>query len=93
MTEDIARANESPNLRTKHASSFLLSAGTTQAQNIDSIVVKGNAQVEADAIKTLLDSQEGMAIDRKKIRADIRKLHELGYFSDIRFKTDAGKGG
>ncbi len=73
--------------------SFLLSTGTTQAQNIDSIVVKGNAQVEADAIKTLLDSQEGMAIDRKKIRADIKKLHELGYFSDIRFKTDAGKAG
>lgn len=63
------------------------------AQRIESVVVKGNAQVESDAVVTLLESQAGTQLDKHKVRSDIRKLHELGFFSDIRFKERTGKKG
>lgn len=65
-----------------------------RAQNIEELTVRGNKKVEADAITTTLESQKGTALDSKKIRADILKLHDLGYFSDIKiFKEDLASGG
>jgi outer membrane protein insertion porin family len=67
----------------------LLAAG----ERIEEVVVRGNQKVEADAITTILKSQKGSDLDAAAVRADIKQLHELGYFSDIRFmKEPAGSG-
>lgn len=67
----------------------LLAAG----ERIEEVVVRGNQKVEADAITTILKSQKGSDLDAASVRADIKQLHDLGYFSDIRFmKEPAGSG-
>lgn len=63
------------------------------AERIEEVVVRGNQKVESDAITTILKSQKGQELDAAVIREDIKRLHELGYFSDIRFlKESAGAG-
>ena len=74
---------------------LLLSAPSpvSAAERIEELVVRGNRKVEADAITTILESQKGTELDSKKVREDILKLHELGYFSDIKmFKEDIAGG-
>ena len=71
----------------------LASSPLLAAERIEEVVVRGNQKVEADAITTVLKSQKGSNLDPASIRADIKHLHELGYFSDVRFlKEPAGKG-
>jgi outer membrane protein insertion porin family len=67
---------------------------SAQAQEmVQELRVRGNAKVESDAILTLLKSRKGDALDPQKVKDDIRTLHELGYFSDIRiFKVDVAGG-
>jgi len=55
-----------------------------EASNIAEIRVRGNAKVEADAIIAIMDVREGDMLDRTQIREDIKRLFELGYFSDVR---------
>jgi len=63
------------------------------AESITGIQVRGNAKVEPDAIITILDSRIGTVLDSKKIQSDIKKLFELGYFSDVRvFKKEKDAG-
>jgi outer membrane protein insertion porin family len=60
---------------------------------VQELRVRGNAKVESDAILTMLKSRKGDALDPQKVKDDIRTLHELGYFSDIRiFKVDVAGG-
>ncbi|MBC7660101.1 MAG: outer membrane protein assembly factor BamA [Chitinophagaceae bacterium] len=71
----------------------LASSPLLAGERIEEVVVRGNQKVEADAITTVLKSQKGHDLDPASIQADIKHLHELGYFSDIRFlKEPAGNG-
>lgn len=57
------------------------------------VTVRGNAKVESDAIVTLLKTQSGERLNPANIRADIKSLFELGYFSDVRFFSEQAPGG
>jgi outer membrane protein insertion porin family len=76
--------------------SALVAAAPTAAlaaERIEEVVVRGNQKVEADAITTVLKSQKGSQLDAASVRADIKLLHDLGYFSDIKFlKEPSGDG-
>ncbi len=63
------------------------------AERIQELVVRGNKRVEADAITTTLESQKGTDLNAESVREDILKLHDLGYFSDIKFLRDDVPGG
>ena len=71
----------------------LLGYSTAQAQMINEVVVRGNLKVESDAIRTILGTQKGEALDPEVVAEDIRELHALGYFSDIRFYKEPILGG
>ena len=63
------------------------------ADRISEMTVRGNKKVEADAILTSIRSTKGENLDPKIIREDIKKLHDLGYFSDIKiYKEDIAGG-
>jgi outer membrane protein insertion porin family len=62
-------------------------------QQIVDVIVRGNAKVEADAILTILKTRKDSAFSPETVKADIRALHELGYFSDIRFFREDVPGG
>ncbi len=57
------------------------------------IVVRGNAKVESDAIITILKTRKGAALDAATVKADIKSLFALGYFSDVRVFKDEAPGG
>jgi len=63
------------------------------AERISELVVRGNKKVEADAILTSIKSTKGENLDPTTIREDIKKLHELGYFSDIKVFRESIAGG
>jgi len=66
-----------------------------QAQNatIVDIQVRGNAKVEAEAIVTIMETRKGDVLESTRLADDIRRLFELGYFSDIRvFERDQDGG-
>ena len=52
---------------------------------IAKVKIEGNKKVETEAIRNLLSSKPGDRFVQEKIKNDILVLHELGYFSDIRF--------
>ncbi|MFW7381607.1 MAG: outer membrane protein assembly factor BamA [Oligoflexus sp.] len=73
---------------------FLLLAEFGYAQSkITEVTVRGNLRVEADAIRTMISSQEGQEFRETKVEEDIRSLHQLGYFSDIRVYQEPHAGG
>ncbi|MCX6128516.1 MAG: hypothetical protein NTX25_05550, partial [Proteobacteria bacterium] len=57
-------------------------------ERISELVVRGNKKVESDAILSSIKSAAGANLDPKTIRDDIKKLHDLGYFSDIKIYKD-----
>ena len=75
----------------------LLLATPLLAQNsaalINTIEVRGNARVEAEAIIAALHSRRGEPLDTKTVQRDLRSLYDLGYFSHIeilRVTNDTG---
>jgi outer membrane protein insertion porin family len=63
------------------------------AVRITEVVVRGNKKVEAAAILTSIRSAKGENLDPSTIREDIKKLHALGYFSDIKVYREEIAGG
>ncbi len=60
---------------------------------VQDIQVRGNGKVEPDAIIAILSTKRGDILEAQKIRADIKSLYDLGYFSDIRiYKKKSDKG-
>jgi len=63
-------------------------AEAADAQNkplILSIDVKGNHNVEKEAVLAKMGSRVGQPLDRRQLSRDVRKLYKSGFFSDIRF--------
>ncbi len=50
-----------------------------------SIDVKGNHNVEKEAVLVKMGSRVGQPLDRRQLSRDVRKLYKSGFFSDIRF--------
>jgi outer membrane protein insertion porin family len=64
-----------------------------ESQIVKQIIVEGNRKVESDAVLTTIKTRAEDRLDVKKIREDIKALHELGYFSDIKVFTEPMAGG
>jgi outer membrane protein insertion porin family len=54
-----------------------------QAPVISDVKVEGNRRVEVDAIKAALTQKKGQEFDARKVRADVKALMKLGYFTDV----------
>ena len=50
---------------------------------LDEVKVEGNRRSEADAILGVVASRKGTALDRARIRADIRAIFTLGFYTDV----------
>jgi outer membrane protein insertion porin family len=59
---------------------------TAQSQDsiVNSVTVRGNMRVETEAVLTIITSKVKEAFSEERIKDDIIKLFELGYFADIR---------
>jgi outer membrane protein insertion porin family len=68
-------------------------AASSTPEIVMDMTVRGNAKVESDAILTLIKTRKADALDRATLQDDIRKLYELGYFSDVRVFKKSVDGG
>ena len=50
---------------------------------VDEVKVRGNRRSEADAILGVVASRAGAPLDRARIRADIRAIFLLGFYTDV----------
>jgi outer membrane protein insertion porin family len=60
---------------------------------VQEMSVRGNAKVESDAILTLLKTRKADPLNEATLREDLKALHELGYFSDVRVYKQPVEGG
>ncbi len=69
--------------RTAHAASRV----------IQDIVVQGTDRVSEKTIFATIKSQKGLIYDASIVRADVKALYDLGYFSDVVVEMDEKPGG
>jgi outer membrane protein insertion porin family len=60
---------------------------------IESIVIKGNRRIEADAILAVLTTQEGAVYDPLMLDRDLKSIYQMGYFEDVQIDVEHGRRG
>jgi outer membrane protein insertion porin family len=60
---------------------------------IDSVSVKGNRRIEADAILAVVESQKGTKYDQDILNQDLRSIYQMGFFEDVQIETEESPGG
>jgi outer membrane protein insertion porin family len=61
---------------------------TALAERIERVDVRGNARVEADAIRAAIATKAGQWLDPTQLRSDLRAIWKLGMFVDVQAVTD-----
>lgn len=64
-------------------------AGQWEGKAVVDIEVTGNRRVETETVLDRIQLQVGDVLDREQITADIRRIHDLGYFDDIQVEATA----
>ncbi len=54
---------------------------------VQEVVVSGNRRIEADAIRAVVGTKVGEAIDRGRLAEDVRRIYGLGFFHDVRVEV------
>lgn len=65
-------------------------AGVVQ---VEAVRVEGNKRVEAEAIKSVIQSKKGEEYNLDKINKDLRAIYQMGYFTDVQVETEDGAEG
>lgn len=65
-------------------------SAASAAERISKIEVKGNAKIDREAILEKVKSASGHDLSDETVRADIKSIHQLGYFDSIQADFDGG---
>ena len=57
-------------------------------EQIVAIEIAGTKVLEADVVRMNLRMQKGDVYDPKKINDEVKRIYDLGYFDDVRIRTD-----
>jgi outer membrane protein insertion porin family len=57
------------------------------------VVVSGNKRIEADAIKTRIETKPGDVYLARSLSHDLKSIYAMGYFEDIKVEEEDGPGG
>jgi outer membrane protein insertion porin family len=53
-------------------------------ERITRIAIKGNRRIEKDAILGVMQTREGEILSPARLRADLKAIYKMGYFTDVR---------
>ncbi|RPI79703.1 MAG: outer membrane protein assembly factor BamA [Desulfobacteraceae bacterium] len=67
--------------------------GISGLERIDSIKIKGNKRVEAEAILVVIGSKPGEVLDNDSLDKDLRAIYTMGFFKDVNIETENGPQG
>lgn len=74
----------------------LVGAGITPmkpGERIDEIQIAGNKRIEADAIRARITTKPGDRFNAAQVSEDVRQIHSLGFFKDVRVFSESGPNG
>jgi len=54
-------------------------------ERIVRIEVRGNRRIDKDAILSIMQTREGEIISPARLRADLKAIYKMGYFTDVKF--------
>jgi outer membrane protein insertion porin family len=60
---------------------------------IDSVMVKGNRRIEAEAILAVVESRKGDRLDQEKLDKDLRAIYAMGFFKEVDLEIEDGPKG
>lgn len=60
---------------------------------VDSVVVRGNKRIEAEAILAVVESRKGDKLDQEKLDKDLRSVFSMGFFRDVTVESEDGANG
>jgi outer membrane protein insertion porin family len=60
-----------------------VTARVSSRQKIDQIQVEGNDRIETDAIRRVVESQEGDVYSEAVVAADLKRIYNMEYFDDV----------
>ena len=69
----------------------MVSAGSAQAQTVNSIVVEGNRRVEAETIRSYFKAGPGGRLSPLEIDQGLKALYGTGLFSDVQIHNRGGR--
>jgi outer membrane protein insertion porin family len=75
---------------------LLLGISTSSAETsplIKSIEVEGNKKISENTIYSKIKSRVGAPFSKNTVREDIKRIHRIGYFEDVRVDIDTFEGG
>ncbi|NVM20632.1 MAG: outer membrane protein assembly factor BamA [Desulfobacterales bacterium] len=58
-------------------------------EKVAEVVIKGNRRIEAEAIKRIIKTQKGDIYSEKHIQNDLKSIHKMGYFGDVRADAES----
>jgi outer membrane protein insertion porin family len=67
--------------------------GRAAGERVAEVRVRGNRRIEADAILLRVRTKPGSAYSASQLAKDVRSLHELGFFRDVRVFSERGAEG
>ncbi|MBW1838796.1 MAG: outer membrane protein assembly factor BamA [Deltaproteobacteria bacterium] len=86
--ETMDRVNDRINLLARHLDLKIL-----EKELMASLSIKGNRYIESDAIKLALKSKEGDLYSPATLQEDLKRVYEMGYFSDVQiYSGDSPEG-
>lgn len=62
-------------------------------ERVVEIQIQGNRRIEADAIRARITTQPGDVYDPARVADDVRQIHALGFFRDVRVRSARDGGG
>jgi len=60
---------------------------------VESVEIRGNRRIEADAIRTRISTRAGEVLDSAQLASDVNEIFGLGFFSDVKVLSSEGPEG
>jgi outer membrane protein insertion porin family len=55
--------------------------------------IDGNRRIEADAVRAVIHTRVGDRVNQRRISSDVKRIYELGFFSDVQVFSTSLRGG
>ncbi len=69
------------------------SFGGVEEIRVKGVEIKGNRRIETGTIKSKIRAKEGDIFSMLSLREDLKTIHSMGYFQDVRIETEDFEGG
>ncbi len=70
-----------------------INANADSAKDVIQVVIEGNARIEDDAVKRVIQTGVGSPYDEQQLSSDLEAIYRMGYFDDVRVASEEQEDG